>query len=122
MKIILLLLSLGLLMAFSSCQKEDDIKDNTSDDNYYVRYEITGDGPYGYFSNWSVTTPGSMYTKSGYQTRSWSQTYGPVSKGFTCSVSVESGSPTIKILISKNDEPFALKVSTTGSSASYTVK
>jgi len=68
--------------------------------------------------------PQGIYTNSGYQVRSWNQTYGPVNKGFKCEVEIDdyiSGEPTIEIHVSKNDEPFTLKVSETGDSASYTI-
>lgn len=68
----------------------------------------------------SVTTPEGKYTKNNYQTRYWEQTYGPVKKGFKCEVQV-AGEPTIEIYVSKNQEPFALKMTKTGSSASYTM-
>lgn len=118
-----LLLILGVFTFFliSSCNKVG-VEDRK--DNYYVKYIITGNGTYGRFSNWTATTPQGVYTNNGYQTRSWSQQYGPVTKGFKCNVAVGdyiSGAPTIEIHVSKNDEPFALKASNTGSSASYTI-
>ena len=73
------------------------------------------------FSKWSVTTPTGIYSKNGYQTRGWNQTFGPVKKGFRCSATVANGEPTIEIYVSKNDEPFSLKVSKTGKSASYII-
>ena len=53
--------------------------------------------------------------------RHWEQTYGPVKKGFKCEVQVGNGEPTIEIYVSKNQEPFALKTTKTGKSASYTI-
>lgn len=105
-----------------SCNKQGT--DTNSPDNYYVKYIIDGNGAYGRFSNWTTTTPDGIYSNSGYQTRSWVQTYGPVKKGFKCEVQVGdylSGAPTIEIYVSKNAEPFALKVSKTGNSASYSI-
>lgn len=104
-----------------SCNKE---RNSNKCDKYYVKYVIIGNGTYGRFSNWTATTPNGIYTNNGYQTRSWNQTYGPVKNGFKCEVQISdyiSGSPTIEIHISKNDEPFALKVIKTGGSASYTI-
>ena len=93
-------------------------------DNYSVQYIITGNGAYGRFSNWTASTPQGVYTNSGYQVSSWNQTYGPVNKGFKCEVQIDdyiSRAPTIEIHVSKNEEPFALKVSETGVSALYTI-
>lgn len=121
----LLMFSIIVTLSLTSCSEDnmnqDDIVNN---DNYYVNYIIKGNGPYGRFSNWSATTPDGTYRNSGYQTRSWDQTYGPVKKGFFCSVQIGDyiwGTPTIEIHVSKNEEPFALKEIVTGSSASYDI-
>ena len=125
--ILMIISVLTISIAFSSCIKdkyedkdENDNKEETViNDNYYVKYVISSNYP-GVFSNWSVTTPQGNYTRNGYQTRHWEQTYGPVKKGFKCEVQVE-GAPTIEIYVSKNSEPFALKTTKTGNSASYTI-
>lgn len=116
------------IFTFLSCNKEeiDNSKDSTPNttpvvnDNYYVKYVISSSYPY-IFSNWTVTTPEGNYTKNDYQTRYWEQTYGPVKKGFKCDVQVKNGQPTIKIYVSKNQEPFSLKESKEGYSATYTI-
>lgn len=110
------------VFAFSSCKKENT--ETPTNDNYYFKYVIKGNGTYGRFSNWTATTPQGPYTNSGTQVSSWNQTYGPVSKGFKCEVQIGnyiSGAPTIEIHASKNSEPFALKVTKTGNSATYTI-
>ena len=120
--IILMLIGVSSILSFSSCKKEEKI--NVSEDNYYVKYIIKGNGTYGRFSDWTATTPQGTYANSGYQTTSWNQTYGPVKKGFRCEVQIGnyiSGAPTIEIHVSKNSEPVALKVSNTGNSAIYTI-
>lgn len=120
--IMLMIISIiTISIAVSSCNKEEmDNKDETViNDNYYVKYIIHCNYPK-LFSNWSVTTPEGTYTKNGYQTRHWEQTYVPVKKGFKCAVQI-SGEPDIEIHISKNQEPFALKTIKTGTSASYTI-
>jgi len=111
-----------------SCDKSQDLNNpgdgNTPIDNYYIQYSIRAPGPYGRFSNWNASTPSGTYTNSGLQVSSWNQTYGPVQKGFSCRVQIgnyQGGTPTIEIYVSKNSEPFALKVSTMESSASYVV-
>ena len=123
--ITLMLISALTIFTFSSCSKEDmGNNEPVINDNYYLKYIIKGPGPYGRFSNWTATTPEGTYSNSGYQTRSWNQTYGPVKKGFKCEVQIDSyigGTPTIEIHVSKNEEPFALKVIETGKAASYTI-
>lgn len=112
------------VFTFLSCEKEDKNGDVQTNDNYYVKYIISGNGTYGRFSNWTATTPEGKYSNNGYQTRSWNQTYGPVKKGFKCEVQIGdyiSGAPTIEIHVSKNTEPFSLKISKTGDNASYTI-
>ena len=119
----MLIMSALTIFPFSSCKKGNTTETETND-NYYVKYVINGNGAYGRFSNWTVTTPQGTYTNNGTQVTSWSQTYGPVSKGFRCQVQIGnyiSGAPTIEIHVSKNSEPFALKVTATGNSATYTI-
>ncbi len=115
---------IAIFIALSSCSKDEpNINENDKpsvSDNYYVKYVISSYYP-GIFSNWSVTTSEGKYTKNDYQTRHWEQTYGPVKKGFKCEVQVENGGPTIEIYVSKNQEPFALKTTKTGMTASYTI-
>lgn len=117
---IIMISSLFSLFTLSSCSK-DDITDNdlSSKDSYYVRYKISSKYPY-IFSNWSVSTPNGVYSKNGYQTRNWEQTYGPVKKGFKCEAKVQNGTYTIEIYVSKNQEAFSLKA-TKGSAVSYTI-
>ena len=123
--IILMIISALTIFTFSSCNKNDmDNNETVINDSYYVKYVIKGNGTYGRFSNWTATTPQGTYTNSGYQVTSWNQTYGPINKGFKCEVQINSyisGAPTIEIHVSKNQEPFALKVIKTGNSASYTI-
>jgi hypothetical protein len=116
-----MIISALTIFTFSSCNKEEvDNNETVINDNYYVKYVISCSYPK-IFSNWSVTTPQGEYTKNGYQIRHWEQTYGPVKKGFKCEVQVGNGEPTIEIYVSKNQEPFALKTTKTGKSASYTI-
>ena len=122
--ITLMLISALTIFTFSSCNKEEMDNNTAPNDNYYVNYIIRGPGPYGRFSDWTATTPDGAYSNSGYQTRSWNQTYGPVKRGFKCEVQIgyyQGGTPTIEIHVSKNEEPFALKATTTGASASYVI-
>ena len=112
-----------MFFVLSSCEK-DETETATPNDNYYVNYIIKAPGPYGRFSNWTASTPDGTYSNNGYQVSSWNQTYGPVKKGFNCRVQIgdfQGGTPTIEIHVSKNQEPFALKTTKTGNSASYTI-
>lgn len=97
-----------------------DSDQSAKNDSYYLKYVISSSYPR-IFSNWTVTTPQGNYTKNGYQTRRWKETYGPKKKGFKCEVYVSNGEPTIGIYVSKNQEPFALKISKKRNSASYTI-
>jgi len=120
----LVLISALAVLTFSSCSKEEIDNDETEIDNYYVKYIIQAPAPYGRFSNWTASTPDGTYSNSGYQTSSWNQTYGPVTKGFNSTVQIgnyQGGTPTIEIHVSKNEQPFALKATATSSSASYIV-
>jgi len=123
--ITLIIISVLTIFTFSSCNKEDVANNGTgSNDNYYVKYVIKGNGTYGRFSNWTVTTPQGKYANSGTQVSYWTQTYGPVSKGFKCDVQIGNyidAAPTIEIHVAKNQEPFALKEIKTGNSAMYTI-
>lgn len=114
---------LTFFFVLSSCDKDEN-EITIPNDNYYVNYIIKAPGPYGRFSNWTVTTPDGTYSNNGYQVSSWNQTYGPVKKGFNCKVQIgkfQGGTPTIEIHVSKNQEPFALKTIKTGDLASYTI-
>lgn len=122
---IMLIINVLVFFTFSSCNKEDiDNNETVTNDSYYVKYIIKGNGAYGRFSNWTATTPEGKYSNSGTQVSYWSQTYGPVNKGFKCDVQIGnyiSGAPTIEIHASRNQEPFAVKVDKTGNTASYTI-
>ena len=135
--LVIKLITISMFFSLSSCEKGevtececpnakiDTVINTVIDDYYYVKYDITGNGRAGSFYNWTVTTPDGKYSNEDSQVRSsWIETYGPVDKGFACNVQIGgyyNGAPTIKIYVSKNEEPFALKVSETGSSASYIV-
>ena len=109
--------SLAIFIALSSCKK-DETKTTTTNDDYFIKYVITGNGTYIYFSDFSVSTNEGNKSFSGYQYKSWNQTYGPVKKGFNASVSVTSSLVTVEIYVAKNDGPFALKASKSGGNSS----
>jgi len=117
---ILMIVSILTILTFSSCEDDGNYNNiEVDNNNYYVKYVISTRY---YFSNWSVSIPkGGYYTKNGYQTRYWEQTFGPVKKGFKCKVKVEKGEPTINIYVSKNEEPFVLKESVVNDNANYVI-
>lgn len=95
-------------------------------DEYYVQYEVGGINHV--IHSISVTTPwGTDGLAPGTTAKTWSETYGPVSKGFCANIRV-SGTGTlfrVVIRVSKNGGPFALKASKTESgsvSVSYTIE
>ena len=107
---------LVILIALSSCKKDET--NTTTNDDYFVKYVIKGNGTYIYFSDFSVNTDQGNVSFSGYQYKSWNQTYGPVKNGFRASVSVKSSLVTVEIYVSKNNGPFALKASKSGGNSS----
>ena len=121
--IVLSIISALTIYTLASCDSNNNDIPITND-AYYVKYVLKGNSTYGRFSNWTVTTPLANYINNGTQVRFWTQTYGPVNKGFKCLVKIDkyiSGAPTIEISVSRNQEPFAKKVVSTGNSASYTI-
>lgn len=123
--IVLAISSIIILNIFSCNDNDNNMDDIANDDIYYVNYIIKGPSPYGRFSNWTATTPNGTFSNySGVQVGGWNQTYGPVQSGFQCRVEIgdhQGGTPTIEIHVSKNEGPFALKRTVTGTSASYTI-
>lgn len=122
----ILTITFTLFFALSSCEKHETTP--VTNDDYFVKYAIAGNGTYIYFSNFSVNTDRGNKSFSGYQYHGWNQTYGPVKKGFRASVSVTSSYVTVEIYVSKNNGPFALKASKSGNgsptsntSESYTI-
>jgi len=110
---------LAIFFTLSSCEKDEP--ETTTNDDYFIKYVIKGNGTYIYFSNFSVNTDHGNASFSGYQYHSWNQTYGPVKKGFRASVSIQSSYVTTEIYVSKNNGPFALKASKSGGGSSYTI-
>ena len=116
--------SLFAVMLFYSCSENNQSEniEPIANDKYYVKYVIQGTGSYGRFSNWTATTPNGLYSNRGFQVRNWEKVYGPLNSGFKCEVIIENyiwKEPSISIYISKNDEPFDLKESVSGKTATY---
>lgn len=128
--LIILCSSIILIMGFSSC-----FTDNT---NYYVKYEAKITSIYyGAEANYTVSTENGAKTITT-DSKSFSETFGPVKKGFTASITGQSEYPqtnssmVVSIYVCKGEEPFSLKaqdeskensISDSGisASASYTI-
>ncbi len=92
-------------------------KDNTGE--YYVKYQASGGGVYQYLSSITVSTDKGTKTYTE-RTKSWSQTFGPVSRGFQATIQVKGANPSVEIYVNKGDGPFTIKAS--GSyTASYVI-
>lgn len=115
---------MGLIMGFIvtlgiinfGCKKCEECEE-CDPDEYYIKYAVGLDTRYMgvgldivYTNEYNETTPFS--TES-----SWNMTLGPVEKGFTASLSGATQTTPgntillVKIYVSKNDSPFALKAS-----------
>lgn len=93
------------LIFICSCSKDAD-EDNK--EIYYVRYVATSSSPLEYVSVYTDVGLRSFNLTS----TEYTQTYGPVAKGFEAKiiVSVTSGSErTVEIYVCRGEEPFALK-------------
>lgn len=129
-RLLIILCSSIIIWGFSSC-----FTDNT---NYYVKYEANITGIYyGAEANYTVSTENGAKTITT-DSKSFSETFGPVKKGFTASITGQSEYPqtnssmVVSIYVCKGEEPFSLKaqdeskensISDSGisASASYTI-
>ena len=104
-----------------SCHKNDDTDNANEPTIYYVKYEASGNGSYSYVDKTIVATGDGDRTFTG-TARSWSETFGPVSKGFRAEITASGrgGIPRVAIYVCRGKEPFALKQTGNGSAA-YTI-
>ena len=116
-----ILLGAMLLLAFTSCSKSDENKEEIIEPQevarYYVKFEVTF-STLTSFHNLTSTVL-SCSTENGMKTMSfsdkktftWENTYGPVSNNFLASLKCDSKGAIInaKISVSKNSEPFVVK-------------
>lgn len=120
MKRFLSLLSVCLCaVILSSCEEPNNEGPiETPEDNsfYYVKYETVS---FRGTNSITINTDTGIKAFSLGPNRAYSETYGPVSKGFEASIKSQA-SITTHIYVSKNNGPFALKASGTGS-ATYTI-
>ena len=101
-----------------SCEKpnnEEPIAPPEDNASYYVKYEA---------SSTVIMQSITVNTDTGKQTftvrkKTYSETFGPVSKGFDASVNCQAAA-NVSIYVCKDNGPFALKASG-GESATYTI-
>ena len=114
MKRYLLLLILMSSVFMFSCNKSDDTKPDDKD-FYYVRYEVLDD----YYTNYGYCTHITVNTDKGYKNfdvvRTFDETFGPVNNSFIPHIKVNTtpsnyNLKTVRVYVSKNNGPFALKV------------
>ena len=114
-KHLVLLIALVATLILASCSKEEA--------NYYVKYDVTSSGTNHYGPmTLNVNTENGMQTIT-VSSKVFSETFGPVSKGFEASISASVNYPTYlntSIYVSKGQEPFVLKA-TGSSSAQYVI-
>ncbi len=118
---ITLLATIIVALFMVSCEKDNIENYNNPSDNseYYVRYSVSATYPY-IFSDVKYADVNGTGSFMNYQTRHWTETIGPVKKGFHAYVKNEKGTATDKIEVSKNGGPFAMKASG-NNSASYSI-
>ena len=98
-----------ILFGFTGCFTETA--------NYYVKYEAQiSSVHYGADAKYVVSTESGSTTITT-RSKTWTETFGPVKKGFTASISGEAeydGTMTLNIYVCRGEEPFVLKASQTG--------
>ena len=103
-----------LLCFLTGCSKNDDL--------YYVKYELIVTGSSSYAINTQITLnteKGEQSFKSGTE---FSETFGPVEKGFVARIMVSGNrniSANVRIYVCRGDEPFVLKLNNTFTLSSY---
>lgn len=129
-KSLIFVLFCSLCFIFWSCgnDNEDEPNNNTSNE-YYVKYEASITSKYKGTINYTVNTEnGKTKFSSG---NSFSQTFGPVRKGFHASITSDASDlysvsmNAVKIYVCRGSEPFSLKATNSSSedivSTSYTI-
>lgn len=127
-KLFFLLLGLVSVTLIISCSKDNELQELTQEPlensaRYYVKYDVLVSSRHTGTMDVTVNTENGTRTFST-SSNHFSETFGPVEKGFNCqvsaSVSYSITSATTSIYVCKDGEPFVLKA--TGSlGASYTI-
>lgn len=98
------IITLLFVLCLSSCSKESAI--------YYVKYEVQISSVYAAADcAYTVTTENGTQTINT-RAKSWSETFGPVKKGFEASINARTdfkGYITINIYVCRGEEPFTIK-------------
>lgn len=109
--------------AFAACNGDDNSVDNkvpegNNDDRYYVKYEARNN--LYYLGNVSVNTEKGVQ-RFEVNSMSFSQTFGPVKKGFKANITVSqtSGTTVSSIYVCIGEEPFVLKQTGNASTSCY---
>lgn len=103
------------LFAFVSCGGDDEDDFANSNDNYYVKYEVTAGQQvsYAYYTDRSISYSDVDRIESfDVRNKEWEGTYGPFKKGQTVQLSVTTSGKTnsnARISVSINKEPFVVK-------------
>ncbi len=123
-----MLSALLIVLIFSTCTNDEPSISNTPTENksevetevnYYVKYVAQGNRNAGWITSIIVNTESGKKTITK-QMSSWSETYGPVPKGFRANISVFGICEKTFIYVCRGEEPFVIKAEGT-SSASYTI-
>lgn len=113
-RLLFVAISAFLTMTLYSCEKEkDSTPTNGSQDFYYVKYQISGQTLF-YIDGVSYNTEKGTRSENCSAARSFELICGPVGKDFVARITLTQyrGAPAdnaIKISISKNNGPFAVK-------------
>lgn len=125
MKKLLLLLSIATVMIMTGCSKDNDQDSPVNGVRYYVKYEVfVSSSHYGDLFV-DVNTEKGTQSFTIPRSSSFSETFGPVSKGFAASVTARTnftvtGGIYSSIYVCRGEEPFVLKA-TGSSSADYVI-
>ena len=124
MKKIILLLSFAAVMMMTGCGKDNEQDSPENDVRYYVKYEVSVSSIYigDLYVDAKTEKGNQLFTTS---SKLFSETFGPVSKGFAASVTAHAdytitGGIYSSIYVCRGEEPFVLKA-TGSSSANYVI-
>ncbi|MDE6338990.1 MAG: hypothetical protein K2K97_04285 [Muribaculaceae bacterium] len=117
-----------LLLMVGCSGNTDEPKSSAENTEYYVKYEAVVTSRY-ITNNISYTVAAENQNKTFQSGKTFSETFGPVRKGFKASITANATNLSIadcsvSIYVSRGSEPFALKANKSGGrlvSTSYTI-
>lgn len=118
----------AMLFVFSGCNDSGEPDNPSAGGEYYVKYEAYVKSIYvGYTVKYTVDTDKGRQVFEA--SNSFSQTFGPLKKGFKTSITADASSCyradcDVRIYVCRGQEPFALKASNSGDkivSATYVI-